>query len=47
MESDVRLVVACDPGSVEIVEIQQEGKRRMSAREFLRGYALEPGDVLG
>lgn len=28
-------------------EVQIEGKRRMSAGEFLRGYALEVGKVLG
>jgi len=27
-------------------EVQQEGKKRMTAEEFLRGYAFAPGDVL-
>lgn len=46
-QADGRLVVACAKGAVELTEVQQEGKRRMEAEEFLRGYALEPGDVLG
>lgn len=35
-----RLVLACNSGAVEITEIQPEGKRRMSAAEFLRGARL-------
>lgn len=47
IESDERLLVACAPGTVEILEIQQEGKRRLGAAEFLRGYPLGPGAKLG
>ena len=37
--------VACGDGSVlAILELQREGGRRMSATEFLRGYALHEGD---
>ena len=43
-----RLFVACGERSwLEIVELQLEGKRRMTASEFLRGHALKPGDRLG
>jgi methionyl-tRNA formyltransferase len=43
-----RLFVACgDHTWLEIVELQLEGKRRMTAAEFLRGHALKPGDRLG
>ena len=38
--------IATGNGSVEIMEIQQEGKKRMTAREFLRGYSLREGDRL-
>ncbi len=31
------LVVACGKGSIEIIEIQSEGKRKMTAREFVNG----------
>ncbi len=32
---------------LNIKELQLEGKRRMTAEEFLRGFKLEPGIVLG
>lgn len=41
------LVVACGEGSVEICEIQPEGKKRMTAEAFLAGHKLEIGDVIG
>ena len=41
------LSVATQDGSVSILELQQEGKRRMEAAEFLRGYTLTDGEVLG
>jgi methionyl-tRNA formyltransferase len=43
-----RMFVACGEHSwLEFVELQLEGKRRMTAAEFLRGHAFEPGDRLG
>lgn len=33
--------VACGQGSLEIKELQLEGKKRMAAGDFLRGYSLE------
>ena len=42
-----RLRVACADGLLELLEIQPEGKRRMTAGEFLRGYrGLAAGGVL-
>jgi methionyl-tRNA formyltransferase len=32
---------------LELVEIQLEGKRRMTAQEFINGYRPKPGDYLG
>jgi methionyl-tRNA formyltransferase len=29
-----------------LLELQQEGRRRMTVDEFLRGYGLRDGDVL-
>jgi methionyl-tRNA formyltransferase len=46
LEADDRLVVACGDGAVELVEVQQEGRRRMGAVDFLNGYDLHPGDRL-
>jgi methionyl-tRNA formyltransferase len=40
-----RLMVAAGTGSVEIVEIQPEGKRPMSVREFLAGHPLTAGSI--
>jgi methionyl-tRNA formyltransferase len=40
------LLVSAADGMVVLQEVQQEGKRRMSAGEFLRGYPLGDGDIL-
>jgi len=45
-----RLFVGCRQDTrkaLELVEIQLEGKRRMSASEFINGYRPQPGDHLG
>jgi len=43
-----RLVVGCGEGSLlEIVDVQLEGKKRMTAAEFLRGFQLRSGERLG
>lgn len=39
------LVVATTPGALRILELQPEGRRAMSAREFLAGRRLRPGDT--
>lgn len=41
------LVVACGEKSVEILELQPEGKKRMTADAFLAGHKLEIGDTIG
>lgn len=41
------LSVACTGGAVVITELQLEGKKRMKADDFLRGYKIEIGTVLG
>jgi methionyl-tRNA formyltransferase len=46
LASDRRLVVAAAAGAVEILELQQEGRNRMSAEEFLRGFAFPANGVL-
>ena len=38
------LVVAAGSGRVHLVELQAEGKRAMTAREFLAGHRVSPGD---
>ncbi len=39
--------VLAGDGALRIKELQLEGKRKMTAEEFLRGYKLEAGTVLG
>ena len=42
-----RLLVGCGKGLLELVEVQMEGKRRMTAAEFLRGFQLRTGERVG
>ena len=42
-----RLVVSCGAGAVEVLEIQEEGGKKMSAKAFLLGRKIKNGDVLG
>lgn len=37
--------VACSEGAVELVEVQLEGRKRMSGDELFRGFTEEPGYV--
>jgi len=39
-------VVQTGQGTLEILEVQKEGKKRISSREFMKGFNLEPGEVL-
>jgi methionyl-tRNA formyltransferase len=42
------LLVGCGAGTaLEVLELQLEGKRRMSARDFIHGYHPKPGERLG
>jgi methionyl-tRNA formyltransferase len=41
------LIVGTGTGSVLLLEVQLEGKRRMSASEFVRGFPLPAGATLG
>jgi methionyl-tRNA formyltransferase len=41
-----RLIVATGQDALAITELQAEGRRPMSAREFLAGYRIAPGDRL-
>jgi len=45
---DARLVVGCGQDTaLNLIEVQLDGKRRMSAQEFINGYRPRPGDRLG
>lgn len=41
------LEVACSGGSIVIEELQLEGKKRLNAGDFLAGYKIAPGSILG
>ena len=43
-----RLIVGCGQRSaLELIELQPEGKKRMTARDFIHGYRPHPGEKLG
>lgn len=39
-----RLLAVCGDGPLELLEVQLEGKRRLSAADFLHGARLKPGE---
>jgi methionyl-tRNA formyltransferase len=50
----IRLFVGCGENNdkdtdpmLELIEIQLEGKRRMTTQEFINGYRPKSGDHLG
>ncbi len=44
---DGRLFVGCMGGLLELQELQMEGKKRMAASEFLRGFQVKTGERVG
>jgi methionyl-tRNA formyltransferase len=42
-----RLFVGCEEGVVELLSVQPDGKGKMSAAAFLRGYRRRLGELLG
>ena len=41
------LVVACGDAQLELTQIQMPGAKRMNAKDYLRGHAIQAGSVLG
>ncbi len=41
------ITVAAGKGALHIYELQLEGKKRMSAHDFLLGIKMKPGEILG
>jgi methionyl-tRNA formyltransferase len=41
------LMVSCGDGTLELLEVQVEGRKRMPAAEFANGQRLSPDDYLG
>ena len=46
LQSHPGLRVACGTAAIDILELQQAGRRRMDAATFVNGYALPPGEHL-
>jgi len=45
---DSRLFVGCGSNTaIELLELQPEGKKRISARDFIHGYRPKPGESVG
>jgi methionyl-tRNA formyltransferase len=44
---DDRLFAGCGNGTLELIEVQPEGKKRISAKDFIHGYHPKPGEKLG
>jgi methionyl-tRNA formyltransferase len=44
---DDSALIACGEGALRLLRLQRAGRAAMPAKDFLRGYALAPGDVLG
>lgn len=42
-----RLTVAAGKGVLHVYELQLEGKKRMTAHDFLLGVKMQPGEILG
>jgi methionyl-tRNA formyltransferase len=43
---DTGVVVACADGALELIVVQPEGKARMSALDWARGYQVKVGSRL-
>ena len=42
-----RLLVGCSDSLLELLEVQMEGKKRMAASEFQRGFQVKTGEQVG
>jgi methionyl-tRNA formyltransferase len=48
LAQDARLFVGCGQSTtLELLEVQPEGKKRMAARDFVHGYRPQAGERLG
>ena len=41
---DDRLTIGCGQGALRVTRLQRAGRAPMQAQEFLRGFALKPGE---
>jgi methionyl-tRNA formyltransferase len=47
LSTNAGLFVGCGEGALELLEVQPEGKKRMPAADFVRGYRPREGETLG
>lgn len=45
LRAEGELIISGTQGAVEILELQQEGKKKLPAQEFLRGYRISEGEM--
>ena len=43
---DENLTVGCDSNSIQILELQRQGKNKQTAKEFLLGKKIGSGSIL-
>ncbi len=43
LQADKTLVIACQEEALEILQIQQQGRKRLNTADFLRGYQIDAG----
>ena len=46
LQIDPALIIACEKNSVEIIEVQNEGKNKISGLEWVNGMRLNVGDII-
>ncbi len=44
---NAKFTIACRENSIEVLELQKEGKRKMKTSEYLKGNKLEIGAIIG
>ena len=45
-EEKQELLIKTGDGALQILKVQPSGKKTLSVQEFLRGYDIQPGDLL-
>ena len=43
---DNKLTIACSKNAIQVIELQKEGKQKITADEFLRGNTIKTGQSL-
>ena len=43
---DENLIIGCSSGSIQILEIQRQGKKKQTVKEFLLGKKIKKGKIL-